>query len=769
MRLISLVLFISTTVAGSHVFAVNYLNEYLKSLSEKKTESSRKIMSEWNPKSFQEESYKKYFQALESKKAEDFWKLYQDLSKNKKMLKLRHESIKNIIEIDLTSEKSVVKEFKNFNKVAKQLLDRMRGLPDGQEYELLYLKWILKYNNSKELCKTERLSRVSQPSLYLIEVLHGFESCPITYDDFIYRMRLLVFSGEEKRALIELEDYSEIRKLSDWEKAYLKAVYYSNIGDPKRAYDTAIAYEDEIKKNEDYHLNLFYISQRAGELLKAERIISDILDETNAWSKKKGLLFQKAFLFYQTKRYVEASKIFNQLIKEHPSYRTKFKSKEFDELTWLRAWCHYLAKEFKEARQYLLENKKWSSDKARNFYWLAQTEWALDNRMTALAMFRELALPVISGKFFSYYNYLAWLRFENSKNFIDDETLNTIKNQLVNIKSGRSLYILPDIASNPSHLIDEYESYFEDLGATDESQIVNNSEEERAEVEAEETKGIELAAPNELKTEIERADSLIKWGYRDLAKWHLYEVEKNLKKKSSAEPLIEYYGNKEYYNRALSLMNVIASPAGKYLNKKDDSLLWGSLFPKAYQGLVEKESKRKKVHPYMVWSIMKAETQYKDDAISPVGAIGLMQFMPYTSNKVAIMLNEPHDPQALFNPEYAVRYGTTYLKKLYDELGGQMPLVAAAYNGGPHRVKLWLKNLKERDNSNIEYDVFVEHIPFNETRTYVKRVVNYNLIYQKLYDEKLDFKSTKWMLDKIPFSPTEPLVLKEEWPFDKKN
>ena len=67
----------------------------------------------------------------------------------------------------------------------------------------------------------------------------------------------------------------------------------------------------------------------------------------------------------------------------------------------------------------------------------------------------------------------------------------------------------------------------------------------------------------------------------------------------------------------------------------------------------------------------------------------------------------------------------------------------------------------------MEYDVFIEHIPFNETRTYVKRVVNYILTYQKIYEDKLDIKSSKWILEKIPYKLKEPLLLKEEWPFDK--
>ncbi|MEK6627087.1 MAG: transglycosylase SLT domain-containing protein [Bdellovibrionota bacterium] len=755
--------------------AKNYLNEYFKSESDGKHEDSKVILEKWKPKSFEEESYKKYFLALKNKNIEMFWNLYQELSKNKKLVKLQHESIRNILELDLASQENKVKNLSKFDKVSKHMLKRMSGLPDGSKYELLYLKWLLKNKNTGQLCKVERSRWLSQTRLYLIEVVQGLDSCPITLDDFVYRIRLLIFSGEAKKAQSEITDFSDIKKISDWEKAYLQAVYFSNVGDPTSAYDVLVKFEPELKNqfknqttnSEEYYANFFYISQRAGELVQAERIINNILKLTTHAAKKKDYIFQKAFLFYQTKRYAEANKLFSELIQSHPSRRNKTKSKDYDNLTWLQGWCYYLAKDYKKARESFIKNKKWTGDKPRNLYWLAQTEWALDNRMESLALYRHLALPVIEGQYFSYYNYLAWLRFEFNKNYIDAETLKTLKTHLNNLKSRSNQYELPDFTTDPYSIIEQYEIYFNDIDQSviaaeeaSDSVVTQNA----AELSDNDASGIQITTSAELKNEMSWADDLIKWGYRDLAKWHLYEVEKSLPKKSHIEPLIEYYSKNKYYNRALFLVNSMSSPAGKKLKKSSDPLYWGSLYPKAYQSAVENEAQKRKINPYLLWSIMKAETQFKDDALSPVGAVGLMQFMPYTSQKVAKLLNENYNGTELLKPENAIKYGAMYLKKLSDELGGQLPLVAAAYNGGPHRVKLWLKNFKERDNSNMDYDVFIEHIPFNETRTYVKRVLSYNLTYQKLYDNKLDAKLTNWITEKISFKLQEPIALKEEWP-----
>lgn len=749
------------TLFSSQLFAVSFLDEYFKLKFRGDDKSAQEVLQKWNTNNFEESSYKKYFLSLSTDKAEDFWRLYQDISKNKKLLKLQHESIKKIIELDLKATKSIVNNFKKFDKVAKVMLERLQGQPEGVDFSAQYLKWILKNKKIRELCKAQRSRWISQTTLTLSEVMSGLDACPITYNDFVYRVRALIFSGNENKAQTEIEEFVINQKRADWEKAYLQAIYFTNVGDPTSAFTAAISYESSIKNVSEYYENLFYISQRAGELAKAEEIINNIIKTTYKKTRKKELIFQKAFLFYQTRRYIEANKLFSELIRTNSSHTKKNKSKEYDDLTWLSAWCYYLAKDYEKARESLTKNRRWANDKARNLYWLAQAEWMLDNRLVALSYYRQLALPVLNGKAFSYYNYLAWLRFEANKKFAASDLL---KNNLDSIKLGRNLYALPDFSTDPSVLLEEYGSYFEDFGATDEGSVQIINQDEMALINAQEIKGIEINTSVDLKNQMSWADDLNRWGYNNLAKWHLYEVEKNLKTKNSVEPLIEYYRDKQYYNRALILANAVITPFGKNLNKREEPLLWSSLFPKAYESDVEKEAKKRKIHPYLVWSIMKAETQYKPDAISPVGAVGLMQFMPYTSKKVAQLLREDHRTEQLFIPVNAIKYGATYLKKLSDELGGQYPLIAAAYNGGPHRVKLWLRNFKDRDNTNMDYDVFIEHIPFNETRTYVKRVLSYILIYQKLYEDRLDAKTTGWIIEKIPFKLQEPIFLKEEWP-----
>ena len=107
------------------------------------------------------------------------------------------------------------------------------------------------------------------------------------------------------------------------------------------------------------------------------------------------------------------------------------------------------------------------------------------------------------------------------------------------------------------------------------------------------------------------------------------------------------------------------------------------------------------------------------DVRSRAGAIGLMQLMPATGKQVARSINLPYSGlDTLTNPEVNIRLGTTYLGQMADRYGGNQVLATAAYNAGPHRVDAWLPQVGDLDAR-----VWIENIPFNETRAYVRRVL----------------------------------------------
>jgi soluble lytic murein transglycosylase len=119
------------------------------------------------------------------------------------------------------------------------------------------------------------------------------------------------------------------------------------------------------------------------------------------------------------------------------------------------------------------------------------------------------------------------------------------------------------------------------------------------------------------------------------------------------------------------------------------------------------------------YSIARSESLFMRDVRSSSGAIGLMQLMPATGRLVARSIQLPYSGlTTLTNPDANIRLGTTYLGQMFARYNGNEVLATAAYNAGPHRVDRWLP-----EAGSIDARIWVENIPFNETRKYVKRVM----------------------------------------------
>jgi soluble lytic murein transglycosylase len=150
-------------------------------------------------------------------------------------------------------------------------------------------------------------------------------------------------------------------------------------------------------------------------------------------------------------------------------------------------------------------------------------------------------------------------------------------------------------------------------------------------------------------------------------------------------------------------------------------------FPLIYVEQVQKNAKRQQLDPAIVFGLIRRESAFNQNAMSPVGARGLMQIMPRTGKQIARDLKEKwRSKNILFNPEVNIKYGTFYYKQLLDKYNGHFALAAAAYNAGPHRVKKWLP-----EKAVVPADIWIETIPFTETREYVAAVLSYALIYQQ--------------------------------------
>jgi soluble lytic murein transglycosylase len=158
---------------------------------------------------------------------------------------------------------------------------------------------------------------------------------------------------------------------------------------------------------------------------------------------------------------------------------------------------------------------------------------------------------------------------------------------------------------------------------------------------------------------------------------------------------------------------------------------WDALYPLGYWGLVAAEAGARKLDPHLVLAVIREESAFAPQAISPTGARGLMQLMPSTASRVAAAHRLPAPGPGrppIEEPGNNIRLGTAELADLLGEFQGNLVLALAAYNAGPHNVRRWLQ---ERGYPGPEG--FVEEIPFDETRNYVKRVLGSYDLYRALY------------------------------------
>ena len=155
------------------------------------------------------------------------------------------------------------------------------------------------------------------------------------------------------------------------------------------------------------------------------------------------------------------------------------------------------------------------------------------------------------------------------------------------------------------------------------------------------------------------------------------------------------------------------------------------LYPRPYDPEVRKGAALTGLPPDLIYAIIRQESLYRADARSSAGALGLMQLLPETARRTAKAWDLPlQSPASLLQPSINVPLGSAYLRGLYDRNGGQASLAMGGYNAGPGAVRRWLPDAP------MAMDVWVENIPYNETRGYVQRVSWHMIVFGWLSDRK---------------------------------
>lgn len=147
-------------------------------------------------------------------------------------------------------------------------------------------------------------------------------------------------------------------------------------------------------------------------------------------------------------------------------------------------------------------------------------------------------------------------------------------------------------------------------------------------------------------------------------------------------------------------------------------------FPMLFRDQVLSSAQQQDLDPAWVYGVMRQESAFMPDARSSAGALGLMQLMPETGKRTAKMLNAPlRSVSELLDVDRNIQLGSAYLRHVLDGNGGDYVLATASYNAGPARVRQWLPAQP------LPADIWVDNVPFGETRNYIQQVMTYTTIF----------------------------------------
>jgi soluble lytic murein transglycosylase len=609
--------------------------------------------------------------------------------------------------------------------------------------------------------------------------------CSASDADLKLRIRRLQWGGEAARAQAELP---VLQKHLGGGYAGDSAMisFLISDGQTDEAMKILLKYYDSEKNHPNYLLLLAKAASRAGDNATAVGTYQQVYDRAPHSSIGTNALFQAAFTSYQMQDYDGAARRFEKFIHLSPG------SKLTRDSRWHLAWIRYLRADYAGAYQSLAKiaalpiqkgastfNRGRRGGRGRRIltpdsisvervrYWSAMSLLRMGKSNEAVSMFQQLARDPSIG----YYAIAAQYRLHS--------ILGTKADSKIVGSSGATTG--DENVAAEAAAVSEAEYAATEPGASDTTADTGDE----AGPDSEGTNDVADTAEEVAKKIVNasatfaRAHELLAVGLEEAARRELLDLERHVRGQDERKSLIgEFQQAREFYRS--SYMGDVAFGSVRLKNglRGEGRPFWEFAYPRAFDVTVSKMAKVTSVPEEFIWGIMRAESHYRTDARSAVGALGLMQIMPFTGRQLALLANSPtttltstpvspmpsassvvspvFEPNSLLVPENNISLGTRYLQRLLAKFQNNVPLAAASYNAGPHRVHAWVRNF-----GSLDMDEFIEHIPFVETRNYVKKVVRNYEIYGLLYGAGKH--SSQWMAKPVGVQVDEKIPTREVW------
>ncbi len=445
---------------------------------------------------------------------------------------------------------------------------------------------------------------------------------------------------------------------------------------------------------------------KLGEREKATAALQKILDSQADSEWADDALFMLGNIYRDANDMKKALRFYSRLAADYPD------SKFADSSVWWNAWAYYRAGEYGKADrtlQQLIDRYPRSFLVHQARYWRGRIAEKTGDPAKAA---EQYALVLKHGAY-TYYGYRAAERMARTR--------------VAKVEAVKA-------SLDAGHGCEE--------GACPEEPAMSFDPGDAPPVYTEEARQVLTAEPS-FKKSLELMQLDMK---REAAAELWYNQDRLARRPGTVIGLSKTYYELGDYHRSLVL---VLRNYERYLDTERPRTspdLWLLAYPQGYWNSILSYSRKYGQDPYFIAAIIREESQFRMEALSPAGARGVMQVMPSTGKWIAQAIKlTAFDASKLFESDTAINLGTWYIGFLMKRFGGDPLYVAAAYNAGPDAVASWTG----KGGIAGERDEFVESIPFAETRGYVKKVLRNYAEYKRIYGKPV----------KVQQSSTDPGAL----------
>lgn len=490
-------------------------------------------------------------------------------------------------------------------------------------------------------------------------------------------------------------------------------------------FDDAMAMLRQVTRNRESFLKFAKLLKFRGQLRNSKSaLIRNIFNEDIYDEITEEALILMIEILLEEKAYEEAQKYYVKLSENYPAngYHSK--------ILWVFGKGYFSNKRYAEAEKYFLKLQSHLSnashdERARAVYWYALSIEKQGRYVQSANIYNQLIRDYV----FSFYAYRSLEKINYCFNHLNENYSHLTSNEKRELhtlqQSLRTYYLdLRRQRSSVSRIStssgNEFRRFYEhNVNEIDRFTYLNRN-----------------LMDTFVKYYVLKQLGVLNYSILELRNLHFVTGDDNLEYN-----LALLHTRNSQNNRAIRIIENLIFNSTEYefnINYFPNELR-EILYPmNSYRTIIERYAQYYDINPLLVRAIIREESRFYYRGRSSAGAIGLMQIIPSTGRWIANQLGYRNfRPSNLYQPSLNIRFGTFYFHNLMEKYDRNIVKSLAAYNGGRGNVDNWLRNI-----ANDDIDYFIENIPFNETRRYVKTVLRSFYLYSLMNNGLSDFEVT---------------------------